>query len=124
MNRRSFFGLSLALPAAAIAVAAPAARAAGLRVSSVKGDPGELLYGKAEIDFQRFRVYLDGVEQDWWHTADEGEGLIVRDVRSPTGAPAYNKVTGEWVQETMHGKVEIVFEDRAWLAAALRCSVA
>lgn len=122
MNRRSFFGLSLALPA--VAFAAPAARAAGLRISSVKDDPGEVLFGKSQIDGQRLRVYLDGVEQEWWRTADEAEGFVLRDVKSPNGGPAYNPLTEEWLTETMRGKVEIVFEDKAWLAAALLPSVA
>ena len=124
MNRRSFFGLSLAFPAMATAVAAPPAKAAGIRVSFVTGDPGERLVGMAHIDGKRFDVYLDGVLQDWWQTADEAEGFVVRDVKSPEGRPALNKFTDEWVKETMYGKVEIVFEDKAWLAAALLPSVA
>jgi hypothetical protein len=124
MNRRSFFGAALAVVPVGAAIAAVQVARQGLRVSFVKGDPGERLVGMAEIDGKRFDVYLDGVLQDWWHTADEAEGFVVRDVKSREDQPALNKMTNEWVQETIHGKVEVVFEDKAWLAEAIKPSVA
>lgn len=124
MNRRAFFGAAAAIIPASAALAAQPPRPSGLRVSFIPGDPGEALVGKAHIDYRKFHVFLDGVEQGWWHTADEAEGFVLRDVKSPDGQPALNPLTHEWVRETMYGKVEIVFEDKAWLAKAVLPSVA
>lgn len=103
MNRRRFFG------AAAVAVIAPNALAIspGRRVSIVKGDPGERLYGCICADGGRVRVLLDGIEQPRALTADESLGFVDRLITSPGGNVAFNRATGELLEERVYGQVKI-----------------
>ena len=62
MKRRDLFRAG-AVVAIAGATGLPVIAAGGRRVSVVKGDPGERLYGEACGDGKSVRVFLDGVEQ-------------------------------------------------------------
>jgi hypothetical protein len=77
------------------------------RISSEKGDPGERAYAIACGDGKRVTVFLDGVEQKYPITADAREGWVLRDVATPDGNLAWNRVTGEIYREVVHGVVRI-----------------
>lgn len=107
MKRRDLFRAG-AVVAIAGATSMPVIAAGGRRVSVVKGDPGERLYGEACGDGKSVRVFLDGVEQRHAETADEVEGFVDRCVTTAEGNIAWNRRTGEILKERVHGRVEIV----------------
>lgn len=82
------------------------------RVSTEKGDPGEILYAQCCVDGQQIRVWLDGVEQHDAFTADEGLGIVVRAMKSPRGNIMFNAANQEVLTETVTGKVVIEIRDR------------
>lgn len=112
MNRRKFFGLSIAaatMPASAAVVVEAHAMRAGAgpvgRVSMEEGDPGFRAYCMARGDRKTVRVFLDGIEQRYATTADAVEGWVERGVRTPEGNLAHD---GErMLRETVYGAVRI-----------------
>lgn len=111
MKRRGFFGVLAGGVAAgtysvALGIETVAPRV-GRRVSCVKGDPGERLYGEACADEKTVTVFLDGVEQRDALTADEAEGFVDRNIISPGGRVAFNPATREILHERVFGRVEI-----------------
>jgi len=101
ITRRAFFS------AAALASLCGVAQSAGRRVSCVTGDPGERLYCEIVAQGKGIEVYLDGMLQRDAKTADEALGLVFRHAYASNGRPLYNRVSGEWIYETVYGDVEI-----------------
>lgn len=85
---------------------AEAVAVAGRRISTVKGDAGELFYAKLCGDGKVATVFLDDVEQKWCITADEAQGIVVRHIETEQGNIAINMAT-EILQETVKGRVRI-----------------
>lgn len=116
MNRRGFFlsCLSHAVSAAAISVAAIAGdvnyHRKPLRLSVVKGDPGEALMCALRADKKAPVIRVDGVRQLYAKTADEGAGFVTRMKLSPEDNLLVD-ATGDVVEETVYGKVEIEIID-------------
>lgn len=78
-----------------------------LRVSVVKGDPGERAYAECCADRRKITVYLNGQEQDRVITADAA-GTLTRISMSPNGNILVNFATNEIIEETVTGQVVIV----------------
>lgn len=123
MNRRSVIaGIASMVPLGTMAVAHakvephPMAvpKAAGRRISTVKGDPGERAYAELCGDGKVAKVFLDGEAQPDCVTVDEQDGSVVRAVRTPSGKLAFNRATGEIYHETVFGEVRVEIVDRGW----------
>lgn len=84
-----------------------------MRLSVDKNDDGHVEWCKLTGDGKRVRVLLDGVDQKHCLMADEDAGEVRRCVVTDAGNIAVDYVAGEFLHETVKGKVQIVIEDRA-----------
>ncbi|MEP9378083.1 hypothetical protein ABLE91_15305 [Aquabacter sp. CN5-332] len=105
---RSGFRAALAL--AFLLSASSAFSTAGIRISVVEGDPGQVNYQQLVDQGYRVDVFLDGVKQRYTLTADEGEGVVVRFSASSATGEIRTTPDGRFIEETVRGKVEI----RTW----------
>lgn len=108
MSIRSGYRAAWAL--AFLLSASPAFSAAGMRISVVEGDPGQVSYRQLVDQGYRVDVFLDGVKQRFTLTADEGEGVVVRFAVSSATGDIRTTPDGRFIEETVRGKVEI----RTW----------
>lgn len=119
MDRRSFLAGAALAPALTLpALPAVALPTNGLRIigrgwEEMMHDPGHKLWSQHMGLFMgQWRVLLDGVDQFWFSAADEVEGWVRRTMTvgdNPTfGATLCLDGKGEWFEEIVYGKVEIV----------------
>jgi len=84
-----------------------------MRLSMDKNDSGYVEWCKLNGDGKHVRVLLDGEEQHRCVMADEETGDVKRYVVTDAGNIALDFKNGEFLHETVNGKVQIVIEDRA-----------
>ena len=111
MDRRGFLRCLASAPLLATPAIAGTLGTVGVgsltRISCVKGDPGERAYAMACGDGLAARIFVDGVEVKLAKTADVTEGWVRRAVTTEKGNVAINLQTGEVMEETVYGRVEI-----------------
>lgn len=82
-----------------------------MRISIRPSDTGYSNYTTAKIHNRKAMVTLNGEPQFLCVTADSDCGMVVRYAKNEAGSLVYDQERQELIDEVVHGKVEIEFQD-------------
>lgn len=83
-----------------------------MRLSMEETDPGYSKMIEIGGPSTKISVWLDGAKQEGCVTADEEAGFVLKCVRSDDGKPAFDKLKGEFLLESVTGEVKIDYPGR------------